>query len=170
MAVRTTYANVFSVFLKPKREPGLLSKYMRDIESGCFEVPRSFDILRRYETEELKLRHSKALELRFPENTLMKEFYVQHPEAKLEPVTLNSFQMPLAKQFAVRQLQLMETGVSKAAAYKAVEEELQPRILAVQRGELASGTHLELAQREEEQALDAALKLFMEKKMASGVM
>lgn len=38
------------------------------------------------------------------------------------------------------------------------------------RGELASGTHLELAQREEEQALDAALKLFMEKKMASGVM
>lgn len=34
----------------------------------------------RYETEELKLRHSKALELSFPENSLMKEFYVQHPE------------------------------------------------------------------------------------------
>lgn len=45
-----------------------------------FENSKLLSCSNRYETEELKLRHSKALELSFPENTLMKEFYVQHPE------------------------------------------------------------------------------------------
>lgn len=45
-----------------------------------------------------------------------------------EPVDLNSFTPPIARKFAWRQLELMETGLSRKAAEKMVEMELKEEL------------------------------------------
>jgi hypothetical protein len=54
-------------------------------------------------------------------------------QAKLEPVDLQSFKPPLAKQFAMQQLQLMRRGMREDEAYVKTEEEFLGRIRALQR-------------------------------------
>jgi hypothetical protein len=54
------------------------------------------------------------------------------PQAKMQPVTLDSFTPPLAKSFALRQLQLMSDKdklLSPQAAFLQAEKELAPQIL-----------------------------------------
>ena len=46
-------------------------------------------------------------------------------QAKYIPVDLRSFDPPLAKKFALRQLALMETGVSRQEAQARVESEMR---------------------------------------------
>lgn len=46
-------------------------------------------------------------------------------QAKYIPVDLRSFDPPLAKKFALRQLALMETGLSKQDAQAQVEAQMR---------------------------------------------
>ena len=54
-------------------------------------------------------------------------------QAKQQPIALSSFQAPVAKQFALRQLQLMESGeqLSQQEAFVKVEQEMGPQLQAL---------------------------------------
>ena len=54
------------------------------------------------------------------------------PQAKQQPISLSSFEPPLAKQFALKQLKLMtEERLPQDAAFARVEQELMPQLLAL---------------------------------------
>lgn len=105
-------------------------------------------------------RSHPALRLRFKEDPLEQGFRARHASAKLEPVPRGS--VPPARAFAIRQLQLMEQGISKEEARQTVEEEWRKRDLENQHN-----THktiknktknvLEQIQEEEERELRNAL-------------
>jgi hypothetical protein len=50
----------------------------------------------------------------------------KNPEVKQFPYTLNSFDAPFPKRFALRQLELMNSGKTKEEAYAEVSREMQP--------------------------------------------
>jgi len=54
-------------------------------------------------------------------------------QARLEPVSLQSFQPPLAKQFSLRQLELMQgrKGLGERHAFAEAEKEFMGRIRAI---------------------------------------
>uniref|UniRef100_A0AAD5DZR7 Small ribosomal subunit protein mS23 n=1 Tax=Chlorella ohadii TaxID=2649997 RepID=A0AAD5DZR7_9CHLO len=61
----------------------------------------------------------------YPEDELIDAYYRKHPEARLEPIDMASFEPPTARRFALRQLELIEReGMSKRAAAAVAEEEL----------------------------------------------
>ncbi len=76
--------STFFGHVKRKRPPALVYKFLRDLESGLFETPRSFDVLARYRTEELKLNKSgSALRVSYPENPLILAFCKKYPQVRL---------------------------------------------------------------------------------------
>ena len=54
-------------------------------------------------------------------------------QARAEPVALDSFTPPLARQFAQRQLQLMQAGAAREQAFTQAEQELAGRLQALRR-------------------------------------
>lgn len=55
-------------------------------------------------------------------------------QAKLEPIELNSFQEPLAKSFAMRQLHHMQQGnMSRKQAFDLTEAELKDKLQQLRR-------------------------------------
>ncbi len=55
-------------------------------------------------------------------------------QAKAQSITLSSFEPPLAKQFALRQLQLMiKEQLPQEAAFARVEQDMKPQLLALTR-------------------------------------
>lgn len=60
----------------------------------------------------------------FPEDRLIQSFYTRHPNALMEPIDLSSFEPPVVKKIAIRQLALMEAGMSKLQAIKVVEQDM----------------------------------------------
>eukprot|EP00200_Dunaliella_tertiolecta_P001533 CAMPEP_0202351630 /NCGR_PEP_ID=MMETSP1126-20121109/8186_1 /ASSEMBLY_ACC=CAM_ASM_000457 /TAXON_ID=3047 /ORGANISM="Dunaliella tertiolecta, Strain CCMP1320" /LENGTH=113 /DNA_ID=CAMNT_0048943761 /DNA_START=251 /DNA_END=592 /DNA_ORIENTATION=+ len=103
----------------------------------------------------------RPMKVMLPENRLMHKFYMRHPEARLEPVPLQSFEPPIAKQFAIRQLQLMQQGKGKFSedeAFALTEKEFMGRIqvLASHRG--GAPARLNLVQQDEGRYLAEALE------------
>jgi hypothetical protein len=45
-------------------------------------------------------------------------------QALMEPIDLSSFEPPVVKKIAIRQLALMEAGMSKLQAIKVVEQDM----------------------------------------------
>ena len=60
----------------------------------------------------------------WPEERLMWEVYRRNPELKRIPYSINSFEPPFAKRFALRQHELMKQGMTQEAAYKDTEKEM----------------------------------------------
>lgn len=56
----------------------------------------------------------------------MWDYFRKNPEVKQFPYTLNSFDAPFPKRFALRQLELMNSGKTKEEAYADVTREMQP--------------------------------------------
>lgn len=139
---------------KPLRQRSLVTKLMRDLDSGQFKVPASYDILSRYRTEQLCLDGKFALKVSLPEKPLVREFLRRYPEARSEPVALDSFRPPLARQFAQRQLQLMQSGADRAGAFRQVEQEFATQLAALRSRQLAAAGALDLLQRQEQEALE----------------
>mmetsp|Transcript_30335 Transcript_30335/g.67265 ORF Transcript_30335/g.67265 Transcript_30335/m.67265 type:complete len:109 (+) Transcript_30335:170-496(+) len=91
------------------------------------------------------------MRLSFPESDLIREFYKKYPEAKEQPVVLNSFKMPLAKQFALHQLKLMQQDkLPQAEAFektaKVFREQLQS--LTIPSGPAPAGSQVQLLQQD----------------------
>ncbi|KAF5831052.1 hypothetical protein DUNSADRAFT_13663 [Dunaliella salina] len=151
----------FFKHLKPRRAPALVHRALRNLDSGQYAVPASYQVLLRFPAEELKNKQRKPMKALLPENHLMHKFYIRHPEARLEPVPLQSFKPPLAKQFASRQLQLMQQGKGKVCedeAFALAEKEFMGRIqsLASHRGGMPA--RLSLVQQDEGRFLAEALE------------
>eukprot|EP00892_Ulva_mutabilis_P005513 jgi/Ulvmu1/3333/UM155_0016.1 len=60
----------------------------------------------------------------WPEERLMWEVYRRNPELKRIPYSINSFEPPFAKRFALRQHELMQQGMSQEAAYRDTDKEM----------------------------------------------
>jgi hypothetical protein len=66
----------------------------------------------------------------WPEDRLMWKYFRRNPDARKIPYALNSFKPPPVKEFALRQLQLMQQGAKEADAYNKAQNELGARIQA----------------------------------------
>ncbi|GFR43998.1 hypothetical protein Agub_g5144 [Astrephomene gubernaculifera] len=145
---------------QPVRHKNLVVKLMRDIESGNFIAPKAYDVLIRYPTEQLSLGMTQLPKVDLPEKPLIKAFLQKYPEAKYEPVALDSFRPPLARRFVQRQVQLMQAGSDTASAFTQAEKELAEPLKALSRPQLssASGSNpVELLLAQEQEQLDAGL-------------
>lgn len=146
------------IFRKAWPPPNLLKQCMRGVESGVFQAPRAFDVLYRYRSEELKTRYPFPTQYFFPEAPLIEQFYARYPEAKSEPVKLNSFVPPLAKRVALRQLALMEQGMTESDARERADGEYEEQIKGLLQSQQTTTAFIRLVQQDEEQQLDQALK------------
>ncbi|PNW75531.1 hypothetical protein CHLRE_12g530500v5 [Chlamydomonas reinhardtii] len=165
--------------VRPTRRANLVAKLMRDLESGHFAAPKALDVLTQYRTEQLSYSLTGIPRVTLPEKPLIRAFLQKYPEARAEPVALDSFTPPLARQFAQRQLQLMQAGAAREQAFTQAEQELAGRLQALRSrllgsaatalsegaqaavpGPAASGVRgmVELLQQEEQEALDAGLE------------
>jgi len=63
----------------------------------------------------------------FPEDRLIQSFYSRHPNALFEAVDLASFEPPLMKKAAIRQLALIQAGMPKKEAIRTVEEDMRSK-------------------------------------------
>jgi len=67
--------------LKRKRPQALVTKFLRDLESGVFQTPRSFDVLSKFRTEELKLdKAGQRLRVAYHESPLIQSFCRKYPQ------------------------------------------------------------------------------------------
>jgi len=155
----STAGSAFFRHIKHRRAPALINRSLRALDSGQFAVPLTYHIMFRFPAEEVKNAQSMPLKLRLPEERLMLKFYNQHPEAKLEPVALQSFAQPLAKAFALRQLQLMRNRLSESEAFSMAQQEFQAQLQTLQsrRGDLSTSTRL-MQQHDETNVLADALE------------
>ncbi|KAL4435585.1 hypothetical protein ABPG77_002548 [Micractinium sp. CCAP 211/92] len=101
----------------------------------------------------------------YPEDQLVEAYYRKHPEARLEPVDMSSFEPPTARRFALRQLALMqEQGLSQRKAYDIVEAEFAEE--RRQREAAAGGQRqsiIDQIQAEEEYHLQQALRTYADR-------
>ncbi|GAX83007.1 hypothetical protein CEUSTIGMA_g10434.t1 [Chlamydomonas eustigma] len=159
--------SAFFCHIRRKRSSALVYKYLRNLESGVFHIPKSFDLFSKYRTEELKLNHTgDTLCVAFPENALILAFYRKYPQIKSRPLALSSFDAPIAKQFALKQLQLMnEEKLSADTAFERVEKDMMPQIMQFTRPSMGSSVSaVQLAQTDEERSLKEALAAVAEGK------
>eukprot|EP00963_Diacronema_lutheri_P003495 scaffold285_cov330-Pavlova_lutheri.AAC.13 len=114
--------------MAPSRRRGwdLLWRATQRLRSAGGPVPKWWDAVQAVPPPPpLPRRSHPALRLRFREDPLEQGFRARHASAKLEPVPKG--EVPPARAFAIRQLQLMEQGVSKDEARQTVEEEWRKR-------------------------------------------
>ncbi|KAG2438710.1 hypothetical protein HXX76_005256 [Chlamydomonas incerta] len=168
--------------VRPARRANLVAKLMRDLESGHFAAPKALDVLTQYRTEQLSYSLTGIPRATLPDKPLIRAFLRKYPEARAEPVALDSFTPPLARQFAQRQLHLMQAGAAREQAFAQAEQEMAGRLQALRSRLLGSAAPalaaagqagqaavpgrgasdvrgmVELLQQEEQEALDAGLE------------
>lgn len=67
--------------VKRKRPAALVTKFLRDLESGIYNTPKSFDVLSKFRTEELKLDKSgQSLRVTYHESPLILAFCRVYPQ------------------------------------------------------------------------------------------
>eukprot|EP00270_Netrium_digitus_P019823 TRINITY_DN7934_c0_g1_i2.p1 TRINITY_DN7934_c0_g1~~TRINITY_DN7934_c0_g1_i2.p1 ORF type:complete len:300 (-),score=96.26 TRINITY_DN7934_c0_g1_i2:183-1082(-) len=103
----------------------LLSTVRVLVQGGVKRVPKWFKAMEKVPPQPKVTRCKRVKKIVFPEDPLIESFYARHPEAKLDPVDLRSFDPPLARFFAQRQLELMQQGIPKMVARDMVEEEVE---------------------------------------------
>eukprot|EP00897_Mesotaenium_endlicherianum_P005379 jgi/Mesen1/486/ME001024S10717 len=101
----------------------LLSRMRLLIKGGIRERPVWMTALEKIPPEPKQKRCKKAPKIRMPEDPLVESYYARHPEAKMIPFKVRSYEPPPARRFAWRQLELMEQGIDKRKAMLMVEEE-----------------------------------------------
>lgn len=61
----------------------------------------------------------------FPEDQFVQSFQDRYPHMQEQAIDLLADEVPPARRFALRQMELMESGVSKTKARRIVDEELR---------------------------------------------
>ncbi|PRW34062.1 hypothetical protein C2E21_7201 [Chlorella sorokiniana] len=133
------------------------------VRAGVMERPRWMAAVERTPPLPTGKPGKRPPSITFPEDELIEAYYRKHPEARLEPIDLASFEPPAARRFALRQLELIEKeGMSKRAAAAVVEGEFaaQQRRAAAEAGSRHS--IIEQIQAEEEIHLQQALRQYAE--------
>ncbi|GIL84321.1 hypothetical protein Vretimale_15938 [Volvox reticuliferus] len=154
---------------KSARQKSLVVRLMRDVESNRFHVPIGFDALTRYRSEDLSLQATSwHNQVDLPETPFIRQFLAKYPEAKKEPVALDSFSAPLARRFVRRQMQLIREGSEPGPAFAQAEVDFSQQLLDMRRRQLGSlfGTDpLELHMRQEQEQLDSGLEALAQQRL-----
>ncbi|KFM22409.1 hypothetical protein F751_0156 [Auxenochlorella protothecoides] len=93
-------------------------------QAGAITKPKWLDVVEKIHPAVPAKSSKKPAVLRFPEDDLLQAYYAKHPEAKMEPVDLSSFEPTSARKFVFRQLEVMQTGVPRKEAYDIVSKEV----------------------------------------------
>lgn len=104
----------------------LVERVTHLVRAGVMDEPVWLDVAKRIPPLDLKKQKKapKPEAIVFPEDRLIQSFYARHPEARAEPIDLGSdVDLPLARQYALKQLALMQTGMSRKRAEAEVEQE-----------------------------------------------
>ncbi|GBG79904.1 hypothetical protein CBR_g30169 [Chara braunii] len=103
----------------------LISQVRQLIKGGIIRKPKWFEAACRVPPAGTPRRVKKVEKIRLPEDPLVTSFYARHPEARFTPYKLNSFEPPIARRFAWRQMELMREGYSQREARDQVELEFE---------------------------------------------
>ncbi|GAB4815620.1 hypothetical protein N2152v2_008076 [Parachlorella kessleri] len=132
-----------------------LVRYVRFlVQAGVVEQPVWLPAMERVPPPPVKTGR-KPPTITFPEDRLLAAYYSKHPEAKLEPIAINSFEPSTPLRFVHRQMELMEGGVPRKQAFQQVEQEFTAQS---QQSGTQQGGIIEQVQREEEGHLRRALR------------
>lgn len=126
----------------------------RLIKGRVIKKPLWFDSVANSPPQSIRVRDGKAPKIELPEDRLIKSYLARYPEARCKAFDLNSFEAPIARQFAWRVLELLDRGFSEAWARDIVEADLVSEEKAKRRKEMLEGrpvakTALEEAQEED---------------------
>ncbi|KAK9824607.1 hypothetical protein WJX72_011682 [[Myrmecia] bisecta] len=165
---------------KLKHAPKLLTRVLDLVCAGQMAPPKWLEGLRpavvldwggERKNSGKRAQGGKVPPIRFPEDGLVRAYYDRHPEARMQPVDLRSFTPPPAREFAQRQLQLMQAeSISAKVAYHRLKAEMlaDSKSYPQQRRSV-----LAAVQEEEEQVLQDAMRTLRESqgtlRVASGL-
>eukprot|EP00850_Spirogloea_muscicola_P014564 SM000105S13909 [mRNA] locus=s105:428478:429401:- [translate_table: standard] len=104
----------------------LLTRMRKLVKAGIREKPAWLDAMENVPP----VRHlgpaKRAPQIRLEEDPYVESYYARHPEAKMIPIKLKSFDdPPNARRFAQRQLALIKAGMDKRKARDVVEAEFE---------------------------------------------
>lgn len=115
----------------------LLTRMRVLVKGGIRPKPRWFDAVSKVPPAPFQEKWPKPPKIKYPEDPLVESYYARHPDSKFTPFKLQGFDSPIARQFALRQLELMEQGMSKRDARDQVEQEFEARAKAMEEQEMA---------------------------------
>ncbi|KAL4854601.1 hypothetical protein ACK3TF_004756 [Chlorella vulgaris] len=143
------------------------------VAAGVMETPSWMAaLLRTPPLPPVRTKKSKPPKITFPEDELLLAYYRKHPEARLEPIDLASFEPPTGRRFALRQLELMQhKGLGKRSAAVQAEREFAEQRMQADAAAGRSGRQsiIDQIQAEEEQHLQQALRQYANKHGATVV-
>lgn len=96
------------------------------VEAGVMEEPKWLTAVQRRPPIYDISRDSKKKPptLIFPEDRYVQSFQDRYPQMQEQAIDLLADQVPPARRFALRQMELMESGVPKSTARRMVDKEL----------------------------------------------
>eukprot|EP00245_Coleochaete_scutata_P015552 TRINITY_DN6982_c0_g1_i1.p1 TRINITY_DN6982_c0_g1~~TRINITY_DN6982_c0_g1_i1.p1 ORF type:complete len:167 (-),score=44.33 TRINITY_DN6982_c0_g1_i1:90-590(-) len=104
-----------------------VSKMRLLVRAGVIDKPVWLEALEMAPPLPVPKVEGKVPKLVLEEDPLVQSYYSRFPRAKyLEPFRVNSFDPPLSRVYAWRQIELMEHGYSRMEARKIVDEEIKP--------------------------------------------
>lgn len=159
----------------------LLHRVSKLVKGGAMERPSWLNAVILVPPQPKDLRCKRPPKIEYPEDPLIESYYARHPEAKMVPFSLQSFDAPIARRFALRQMQLIEEGLSRREArnrteaeFKAEEEKLEAETARLRRVALREGRNvgraksiLEQVQEEETQFIAQGLEKMAQRKKAT---
>ncbi|KDD72912.1 hypothetical protein H632_c2742p0, partial [Helicosporidium sp. ATCC 50920] len=102
----------------------LLTRVKALVDAGVLARPKWLEAVAMVPPIEPR-RGGRPPTIRFPEDRLVQAYYAKFPQARLAPLDMSSFEPPRVRRFVTRQMELMEGGMERRAAFKAVEEEMK---------------------------------------------
>eukprot|EP00227_Mantoniella_beaufortii_P017059 CAMPEP_0197597102 /NCGR_PEP_ID=MMETSP1326-20131121/26588_1 /TAXON_ID=1155430 /ORGANISM="Genus nov. species nov., Strain RCC2288" /LENGTH=210 /DNA_ID=CAMNT_0043163719 /DNA_START=37 /DNA_END=669 /DNA_ORIENTATION=- len=108
---------------KAGRKKRLLGVAEKIATSGAVEIPKWLEPMRTVSPSSWYQTGPKPMQIRFPEDKLVRAYYNRHPTAKFLPIDLASDRPHFVRAFALRQLEVMQSGVSERDALRLVERE-----------------------------------------------
>jgi hypothetical protein len=88
--------------------------------TGDLRAAAAADIFEQFPPHEYKQGPSKARKLYSEEDRLLQAYRARHPESRLQPLDLNSFEPSPMRKFVQAQMELMQQGISHKRAYEQV--------------------------------------------------
>lgn len=133
------------------------------VEAGVIDKPKWLDAILKNPPQPI-LGGPAPKPIVFPEDRLIQSYMARHPETKMNPISLRSREPAPARAFAMRQLELIEGGMTQHAARLQVEAETDAASPELQERRknnlLGDSSQLASMQQAEEMSLQKAMAAF----------
>mmetsp|Transcript_13889 Transcript_13889/g.19113 ORF Transcript_13889/g.19113 Transcript_13889/m.19113 type:complete len:189 (-) Transcript_13889:161-727(-) len=101
----------------------LLHRIKHLLKSGAVREPLWYEALCRIPPEDPNPNVPKPPIISYPEDALVRDYRLRHPEANKIPVKMLSDEMHVVRKFAIRQHELMQSCYSKEEAFQLAQKE-----------------------------------------------